>query len=50
MLRGLGMVMNDDKHSSCSAMSKLSDVCDQIPEVYCISKYIGTGKESNQKL
>ena len=47
MLGGSGMLTSNDKHSSHSMMSKLGDVSDQIPEAYCISKYIRMGTVSN---
>ena len=44
---GTVMTKADNEHSSCSAMSKLSDVCGQFPKAYHISKYVGTGTISN---
>ena len=47
MLRGSGILANNDECNSRSAMSKLGDIGDQFPEAYCISKYNGMGTESN---
>ena len=41
------MPTSNNKCNSHSMMSKLSDVGDQIPEAYCISKYDGMRTESN---
>ena len=38
----------NDQRSSCSAMSKPGDVRGRFPKAYRISKYNGTGTESNQ--
>ena len=42
------MLTSNDECSLHSMMSKLSDVGDQIPKAYHISKYDGVGTESNQ--
>ena len=47
MLEGSGMPTSNNECNSHSMMSKLSDVGDQIPEAYCISKYDGMRTESN---
>ena len=47
MGRCSGVGQADDQHSSCSAMSKPGDVHGRFPEAYRISKYNGTGTESN---
>ena len=46
--RCLGVGQADDERSLRSVMSKLGDACGRFPEVYCISKYNGTGTKSNQ--
>ena len=42
-----GVGQADNQRSSCSTMSKPCDVRGRFPEAYCISKYNGTGTESN---
>ena len=48
MGRCSGVGQADDQRSSCSAMSKPGDVRGRFPEAYHISKYNGTGTESNR--
>ena len=48
MGRCSGVGQADDQRSSCSAMSKPGDVRGRFSEAYRISKYNGTGTESNR--